>query len=104
MSTATHNHAFNGLRRWWTSPSRSGPRLIISPIEYRHLRAFGRVRIASAVVLTGLGSATLCFGGNDRKTYGWATWFVTGAAANLAYGYWQLSIASETDRHPGRQS
>jgi hypothetical protein len=98
MSTATNNPGIRGLHEWWTSPPRSGPRLIISPIEYRHLRTFGRVRIASGIVLTGLGTATLSFGGNDRKTYGWATWFLTGAAANLAYGYWQLRIASEADR------
>jgi hypothetical protein len=97
MSTAPNNPGIGDLRKWWTSPPRSGARLIISPIEYRHLRAFGRVRIVSGIVLTGLGAATLSFGGNDRKTYGWATWFLTGAAANLAYGYWQLSIASEAD-------
>jgi hypothetical protein len=99
MSTATNNPASRGLREWWTFPPRSGLRLIISPIEYRHLRAFGRVRIASGIVLTGLGTATLSFGGNDRKTYGWATWFFTGAAANLAYGCWQLTIAPAADQH-----
>ncbi len=85
-----------GLRKWWTSPPRSGSRRIISPVEYRHLRAFGRVRIASGVVLTGLGATTLTFGGNDRQTYGWAGSFLTGAAANVAYGCWELVIARET--------
>jgi hypothetical protein len=28
-----------------------------------------------SIVLTGLGTATLSFGGNDRKTYGWAPLF-----------------------------
>jgi hypothetical protein len=93
MYSATDNTASKGLRGWWTSPPRSGPRLIISPVEYRHLRAWGRVRIASGVVLTGLGVVTLTFGGNDRKTYGWATWFLGGAAANLVYGYWELNLA-----------
>jgi hypothetical protein len=99
MFTTANNTASQRLREWWTSPPRSGPRLIISPMEYRHLRTFGRVRIASGIVLTGVGAATLVFGGNDRKTYGWATWFFTGAAANLAYGYWQLSIASQAGQH-----
>ena len=87
-----------GVRGWWTSPPRSGLRLIISPVEYRHLRAWWRVRIASAIVLTGLGVVTLSFGGKDRKTYGWATWFLGGAAANAAYGSWELSIAPETEQ------
>jgi hypothetical protein len=59
------------------------------------------VRIASAIVLTGLGVVTLSFGGNDRKTYGWAIWFLGGAAANVAYGYWELSIAPKTDQNSG---
>ncbi len=98
MYTAPNHTASQRLREWWISPPRSGRRLIISPFEYRHLRTWGRVRIASGIVLTGVGTATLFFGGNDRKTYGWATWFFTGAAANLVYGYWELSIASETDQ------
>jgi hypothetical protein len=98
MHRATNTTASKGLRGWWTSPPRSGLRLIISPVEYRHLRAWGRVRIASAIVLTGLGVVTLFFGGNDRKTYGWAIWFLGGAAANGAYGCWELSIAPGTDQ------
>jgi hypothetical protein len=98
VSKATNNTAVKRLRRWWTSPPRSGPRLIISPIEYRHLRAFGRVHIASGIVLTGLGILTLVFGGNDRKTYWWASLFLAGAAANLASGYWDRAIAPETDQ------
>jgi hypothetical protein len=77
-------------------------RLIISPIDYRHLQAWGRVRVASAVVLTGLGIPTPSLGGKDRKTYGWAIWFLGSAAANAAFGSWELSIARETDQHSGR--
>jgi hypothetical protein len=99
MYTATNHTPAKGLREWWISPSRSRLRLIISPIEYRHLRTFGRVRIASGIALTGLGALTLSFGGNDRKTYGWASLFLVGAAANLAYGYWELTIVRETDQH-----
>jgi hypothetical protein len=98
MYTATNGIAANGLRERWTSPSRSGLRLIISPIEYRHLRTFGRVRIVSGVVLIGLGTLTLTFGGHDRKTYGWASWFLAGAAANLSFGYWELTIASDSEQ------
>lgn len=102
MQIAMNNAAPKGLRGWWTSPPRSGLRLIISPVEYRHLRALGRVRIASAIVLTGLGVVTLSFGGQDRKTYGWAIWFLGGAAANGAYGYWELSIAPTDQQSGGR--
>ncbi len=99
MQMAMNNAAPRGLRGWWTSPSRSGLRLTISPVEYRHLRALGHTRIASAIVLTGLGVVTLSFGAKDRRTYGWAIWFLGGAAANAAYGYWELSIVPETDQH-----
>jgi hypothetical protein len=81
-----------GLRGWWTSPPRSGLRLIIAPWEYRHLRAFARVRIASGVVLGGLGLVTLAFGGNDWKTYGWTMAFLAAAAAHVAFASWELSI------------
>jgi hypothetical protein len=68
-------------------------RLIISPWEYRHLRAWARVRVASGVVLVALGLATLSFGGSDWKTYGWTMAFLAPAAANLAFAYWELRIA-----------
>jgi hypothetical protein len=93
MQPPKNSTAPNGLRAWWTSPPRSGMRLIISPCEYRHLRGFARVRIASGMVLVGLGIVTLSFGGNDWKTYGWTLAFLALAAANLAFAYWELSIA-----------
>jgi len=68
-------------------------RLIISPWEYRHLRAWARVRITAGIVLTGLGVVTLGFGGNDLKTYAWTMAFLAGAAAHLAFARWELSIA-----------
>lgn len=92
MHAPSNDTTPNGLRGWWTSPPRSGMRLIISPWEYRHLRAWAGVRIASGIVLAGLGVVTLSFGGNDWKTYGWTTAFLAAAAANLAFAYWELSI------------
>jgi hypothetical protein len=83
-----------GLRGWWGSPPRSGMRRIISPVEYRHLRGFARLRIVSGGVLTGLGVVTLAFGGNDTRTYGWASVFLAIAAANLAFACWELMIAN----------
>jgi hypothetical protein len=90
---APKNTSPKGLRGWWTSPPRSGLQLIIAPWEYRHLRAFARVRIASGIVLASLGLVTLSFGGNDSKTYAWTMAFLAGAAAHWAYAYWELNIA-----------
>jgi hypothetical protein len=96
MHAPNNNAAPKGLRGWWTTPARSGMRLIISPWEYRHLRAFAGVRIAGGIVLAGLGLVTLSFGGNDSKTYGWTLAFLAAAAADLAFAYWELSIARST--------
>jgi len=91
---APHSSAARkGLRAWWTSPPRSGLLLIIAPWEYRHLRGWARVRIASGIVLAGLGLVTVSFGGNDCKTYGWTLGFLAAAAAQLAFACWELSIA-----------
>ncbi|MGA9857651.1 MAG: hypothetical protein WBQ18_07290 [Solirubrobacteraceae bacterium] len=68
-------------------------RIVISPWEYRHLRAWAGVRIASGVVLAGLGVVTLSFGGDDRKTYAWTIAFLAAGAANVAFAYWELEIA-----------
>jgi hypothetical protein len=86
MHAPPNDTAPKGLRGWWTSPPRSGTRLIISPWEYRHLRAWARVRTASGIALAGLGVVTLSFGGNDWKTYGWTMAFLAAAAANSAFG------------------
>ena len=90
---APNNHALSALRAWWTSPPRSGMRLIISPWEYRHLRAWAGVRLAAGIVLVGLGVVTLSFGGSDWKTYGWTMAFLAAAAVDLAFASWELHIA-----------
>ena len=82
-----------GFRGWWTSPPRSGMRLIIAPWEYRNLRAFARVRAVAGMAAVGLGLVTLAYGGTDFKTYGWALGFAAIGAANLAFAYWLVSIA-----------
>jgi hypothetical protein len=93
MNAPKDNTAAKGLRGWWASPPRSGMQRILIPWEYRHLRAFAGVRIASGVVLVGLGAVTLSLGGNDAETYGWATAFLALAAAQFAFAYWELTIA-----------
>jgi hypothetical protein len=99
MNAPHDNTAPEGLRGWWASPPRSGMLRIISPWEYRHLRAWAGVRIGAGIVLAGLAVVTLSFGGNDWKTYGWAMVFLAAAAADLSFGYWELTIArSESAR------
>ncbi len=93
MYAPKNNADPKGMRGWWTSPPRSGMQLIISPWEYRHLRAWAGVRIVSGTVLAAVGVVTLSFGGNDWKTYGWTLAFLAAAAANLAFATWELSIA-----------
>jgi hypothetical protein len=93
MNSPTDDSAPEGLRGWWASPPRSGLRRIISPWEYRHLRSWARVRIATGTVLVGLGVVTLSFGGNDWKTYGWTMAFLALAAAQFSFASWELAIA-----------
>jgi hypothetical protein len=68
-------------------------RRIIAPWEYRHLRAFARVRIASCTVLVGLGTVTLIGGSFSTKAVGWAALFLAAAAANFSFAAWELAIA-----------
>ena len=93
MHAPYDNTAPKGLRGWWASPARSGMQRIISPPEYRHLRRFAAVRIASAVVLVGLGAVTFSFGGNDWPTYGWTAFWLVLAAAQFSHAAWDLAIA-----------
>ena len=93
MNAPNDNTAPKGLRGWWASPPRPGMQRLIIPWEYRHLRAWAALRIASAVVLVGLGAVTLSFGGNDWPTYGWTAFWLVLAAAQFSVAYWYLTIA-----------
>jgi hypothetical protein len=93
MNARHDSTAPRGLRGWWASPPRSGLQRMIAPWEFRHLRAFARVRVVAAIVLAGLGVVTLSFGGNDWPTYGWTAFWLVLAAAQLSFAYWLLSIA-----------
>ena len=92
MDAPHDNTARGGLRRWWASPQRSGLQRVISPWEYRHLRGWAGVRIASGTAMVGLGAVTLSFGGNDPKTYGWTAFWLALAAAQFSFAYWELTI------------
>jgi hypothetical protein len=93
MNTPNDNSAGKGPRGSWEPPARSGIRRIISPWEFRHLRFWAGVRIGAGIVLVGVSVVTLAFGGNDWKTAGWTMAFLAMAAANVAFAYWELTIA-----------
>ena len=68
-------------------------RILIRSWEYRRLRLLAGVRIGAGIVSVGLGVVILSLGGNDWTTYGWTMAFLAAGAANLAFGYWYLTIA-----------
>jgi signal transduction histidine kinase len=68
-------------------------RILIRSWEYRRLRLLAGVRIGAGIVSVGLGVVTLSLGGNDWTTYGWTMAFLAAGAANLAFGYWYMTIA-----------
>ena len=87
MNAPHGNTAAKGLRGWWQSPPRPGLQRLINPWEYRHLRAFAVTRIAGGSVAAAAGVVCLAYG-----VYGWAAFFLGIGAANLAGGYWYLTI------------
>ena len=90
-TTNNNNTAPKGLRGWWASPPRSGMQRIIWPFEYRHLRAFGRVRIVTGIVLTGVGAFVLV--GGSASTIAVGAVCLAAAAMSFSVGYWLLTIA-----------
>ena len=93
MHAPNDNTAPRGLRGWWASPPRSGMQRIIAPWEYRHLRAIARVRLAAAIVLTGLGAVTLVGGSFTTAAIGWTAFWLVLAAAQFSVATWFLAIA-----------
>ena len=87
MNAPNDNTAAKRLRRWWSSPPRSGWQRLIYPWEYRHIRGFGVIRVAGGSVAAGAGLICLAYG-----VYGWAAFFLVVAALSLAAGYWYLTI------------
>lgn len=88
MGAPNHNSAAKRLREWWAFPPRSGLQRLIIPWEYRHLRVFGVMRIAGGILAAGIGAFILTYG-----AYGWAACFLVLGAADLAVGYWEITIA-----------
>jgi hypothetical protein len=88
MNAANHNTAAKGLREWWASPPRSGLERLIVPWEYRHVGVFGVMRITGGALAAAAGIVCLSY-----SVYGWAAFFLLIGAANLAGGYWYVTIA-----------
>jgi hypothetical protein len=87
MNASNDRTAPRGLRGWWLSTPRSGTHLLINPMEYRHLRAFGAMRIFGGTVAAGAGLVCLAY-----EADGWAAFFLSIGALNIAGGYWYLTI------------
>jgi hypothetical protein len=88
MNVPSDSTAAKGLHRWWQSPPRPGLQRLISPWEYRHLSAFGATRILGGGAAAGAGIICLAY---DVK--GWAAFFLVLGGANVAGGFWYISIA-----------
>ena len=63
-------------------------RILIRSWEHRHLRFWGGFRIVAGIMLVFCGVATL-----SVNAYGWAALFLVPAVLNLAFGYWEITIA-----------
>jgi hypothetical protein len=87
MNAPHDNTAARRLRRWWLTPPRPGLQRLIHPWEYRHIRAFGIIRVAGGTIATAAGLVCLAY-----AAYWWAAFFLVIGALNLAGGYWYLSI------------
>jgi hypothetical protein len=87
MNAANDNTAPQGLRGWWLSTPRSGSHLLINPIVYRHLRAFGVAHVFGGSVAGAAGVICLSYG-----VYGWAAFFLTIATLNVGGGSWYLTV------------
>jgi len=78
-----------------TAPPSTGMQGLISPWAFRHLRLCAGIRFGVTVFLVALGAVFFAVG-----HAGYAALPLAGAAVNLAWGYWQLTIArSATSRH-----
>lgn len=100
MNVPQGNTAPNNLRGWWASPPRSGMRRVISPWEYRHLRASAGIRFATAAWLVGLGGVTLVKGSYSAKAAGWAAMFVATAGLHVSWACWDLAMARSESNRP----
>jgi hypothetical protein len=87
-----------------TTPSRSVMRRLITPWEYRHLRAVAGVRFAASGFTLGIGVLLLSLGhragtGRERrKCYGWAAFFLVITALQFSGGYLDMTADRSAPR------
>ena len=95
MNPQNDNTTPSSTTTWWRwgTPPRSGMQRIIAPWEYRHLRAWARVRITIGAVLVGLGTVTLVGGSFTAEAIGWTAFWLVLAALQFSVAYWLLTIA-----------
>jgi hypothetical protein len=92
MNASNDNTPPRGLLGWWLTPPRSGLARWLAPWEYRHLRAWAGIRIASGVVFTGLGVYVI----SATWPSAWAifgVYLLAAGLANVPLAYWELNIA-----------
>jgi hypothetical protein len=83
-----------------TIPPHPLMRRLITPWEYRHLRAATAVRFAGGGFQLGVGLVLLSLGRRAgtaperRKCYGWAAWFLVMAAAQFVGGVVDVTLDS----------
>jgi hypothetical protein len=87
MNAPNDNTAWRRLRGWWLTPPRPGLQRLIHPWEYRRLRFYGVMRVASGSLAAIAGLICLAY-----DAYGWAAFFLVVAALDVAWGYWDLGI------------
>jgi hypothetical protein len=91
MNAPNDNPGPRDLRAWWAYPPRPGLQRLINPWEYRHIRAFGIMRLVGGCVAGIAGVICLSYG-----VYGWAAFFLAIGALNFGGGYWYMTIARST--------
>ena len=95
MNAQNDNTTPSSTTTWWRwgTPPRSGMQRMIAPWEYRHLRAWARVRTAAGIVLAGLGTVTLFGGSFSPKAAGFAALLLVAAAGSFSFAAWERAIA-----------
>lgn len=89
-----------------TTPPRPGMRRLITPWEYRHLRAVTSVRFAAGGFHLGVGLVLLSLGRRAetgperRKCFGWAAWFLVFAALQFSGGFLDMAVARSAPPEP----
>ena len=86
--TATSTFIARSIRNDNPTPSRTGMRRLITPWAFAHLRLCAAIRFAVSAFLVTIAGLLFAVGHGEL-----ATLPLVGAAVNLAWGYWEITIA-----------